>query len=112
MTPAEMKTRLAQTLHRSDLTGQMGNFMADAMERINRDFQVSLVLPSDSMPLPAADLLFYYAALQSAFEYLNDGDNAMYAGKRYEQEVSWEGVSNTGKPTDQFSGLPPIIVGV
>jgi len=111
-TATDIKNRIAQVMHRTDLGTQLDNFLNDALERINRDFGVSLVLPPTGQPLPASDLLFLYAGLQAGYEYTNDGDNAIYAAKRYQEEVSWEGMTNTGKPTDQFAGEPPVIVGV
>jgi hypothetical protein len=109
MTPAQMKTRIAEVMHRNDLTGQMANFMADAMERINRKFGVALVLPADNEPLPAPDLLFLYAGLQAGYEFTNNGENAVFASDRFEQECRGQFLTGNGSATDQFAGVPPVI---
>jgi hypothetical protein len=111
MTSAQMKARIAEVLHRNDLTAQMDNFMADAMERINRKFGVALVLPADDQPLPAPDMLFLYAGLQSAYEFTNNGENAVFASERFAQECRGQFLTGNGSATDQFAGVPPVIVG-
>ena len=66
MTPTELKARVAAVTHRSDLTNQMDNFLADALAKINARFNVSIAQPNASTDYPAGtDLLFYYAAPRS-----------------------------------------------
>jgi len=110
MTLSDLKTRIAEVLHRTDLGPDLGNFVSDATERINRRFGVSLVTPAaDTDPLPAGDLLYLYAACQSGYEFLNDGDNAAAASDRFNNEVMTDRWSNTGATTDQFSGVAPVV---
>lgn len=111
MTPAEMKTRIAQVMHRNDLAAQMDNFMYDANERINRRFGVALVLPADDQPLPAPDMLYLYGALQSGYEFVNNGDNAVFAAQRFDQECRAQFMTGNGSGTDQFAGVTPAIQG-
>jgi hypothetical protein len=109
MTPAQMKARIAQVMHRDDLGDQMANFMADATEKINRKFGVALVLPADDKPLPAPDMLYLYAGLQAGFEFANDGDNAVFASDRFAQEAAAQFLTGNGSATDQFGGVAPVI---
>lgn len=112
MTPAELKTRVAQTLHRSDLTLQINNFVLDAQERINRRFGVALALPADNDQLPEGTaLIYFYATLQGAHEFLNNGDNARYYAQAWELEADRQNVLSPGTATDQFAAAPPVIIG-
>ena len=111
MTPAEMKVRIAQVMHRNDLSAQMVNFLNDATERINRKFGVALVLPADDQPLPAPDTLYLYAALQSGYEFTNNGENAVFASQRFEQECRAQFMTGNGSGTDQFAGVTPAVIG-
>ena len=112
MTPAELKTRVAQTLHRTDLTDQITNFLADAQERINRRLSVALTVPADDVPFPdGTPLLYFYATLQGAYEFLNNGDNARYYAQAWELEADRQNVLSPGTVTDQFAGEPPVIIG-
>ncbi len=109
MTVAELKTLLAQILHRADLTAQMGNFINASNTRINTRFNVALVVPIDTDPLPANPMLYQYAALQAAYEYLNNGDNAVYYGQAFLDECDRAGMVVSGTPLDQFGSEPPTI---
>lgn len=113
MTPAELKSRVAQTLHRTDLTAQITNFLADAQERINRRFGTELTVPADDVPFPdGTPLLYFYATLQGAYEFLNNGDNARYYAQAWELEGDRQNVLQPGTVTDNYAAEPPFIVGV
>jgi hypothetical protein len=113
MTPAELKTRIAQIMHRSDLGPQLDNFVNDANERINRRFGVALTVPADADPLPTGtDQLYLYAAITAAYEFLNNGDNARYYDQKWELEADRQNVLQPGTVTDNFATDLPFMVGV
>jgi hypothetical protein len=108
MTLDDLKARIAVILHRSDLTAQMDNFISDAQLRIERRF--GIVLPAID-PIPAqTELLFQYAALTSAYEHLNNGENAQYYFDKFELEADRQNVLNPGTITDNFAGTTPAIL--
>lgn len=112
MTPADLKTRIAQITHRNDLGPQLNNFIADANERINRRFGVALVVPADGDPLPAGtEQLYLFAAVTSAYEFLNNGDNARYYDQKWELEADRQNVLQPGTVTDNYAAEPPFIAG-
>jgi len=109
MTLQDLKDRIAAILHRSDLTPQMDNFIADAQQRIERRF--GIVLPAID-PIPAGtETLFLTASLQSGYEHLNNGDNAGYYNQRWELEADRQNVLNPGTVTDNYAAEPPAIIG-
>jgi hypothetical protein len=113
MTPAELKTRISQTLHRTDLGPQLDNFVADANERINRRFGVALTVPIDTDPLPeGTDQLYLYAAITAAYEFLNNGDNARYYDQKWELEADRQNILQPGTATDNFATEFPFMVGI
>ena len=106
-----MILRLAQTAHRNDLSAQMPNFMNDATERINRRLTLALTLDttqpdSTNSVLTDQPMLYYYAGLQSLYEFVNEGDNAMTANERYEDEISRYNVTSTAIHTPIIMGIP------
>jgi hypothetical protein len=110
MTLDDLKDRIAAILHRSDLTAQMDNFISDAQFKIERRF--GILLPSID-PLPAqTEMLFLYSALESAYEHLNNGDNAKYYFDKFELEADRQNVLNPGTVTDNFATEPLVIIGV
>ena len=112
MTPQELYAKIATTLHRSDLTTTIPLFVQDANERINRRFGTALTVPADTAPLPTGcDLLYFYAAMQGAYEYLNNGDNARYYAQSWELEADRQNVLQPGTVTDNFALEPPYIKG-
>lgn len=112
MTVTELKARIAQTLHRPDMATQIPNFISDAQERINRRFGVALAVPADADPLPdGTGLLYFYAAMQGANEFLNNGDNARYYSELWELEADRQNVLNPGTVTDSYATEPPFIIG-
>jgi hypothetical protein len=109
MTLQEIKNRIASILHRSDLSAQMDNFISDARLKIERRYGVALTAID---PIPAqTEMLFLYAALQSAYEHLNNGDNATYYHDRFELEADRQNVLNPGSITDNYAAEPPYIAG-
>jgi hypothetical protein len=113
MTPADVKTRISQILHRSDLAAQLPNWVNDANERINRRFGIELVVPADDAPLPAGTYqLYLFAGLVSGYEHLNNGDNARYYDGKWELEADRQNVLQPGTVTDNYAADPPFIAGV
>ena len=109
MTFAELQTKIAQTLHRTDMTSVIPQFIDDANERINRRFGVALTVGTD---IPAGtQLLYFYAAMQAANEYLNNGDNARYYAEAWELEGDRQNVLQPGTVTDNYAAEPPFIAG-
>ena len=109
MTLQDLKDRIAAILHRNDLTPQMDNFVSDAQFKIERRFGV--LLPAID-PIPAqTELLFLYAGLESAYEHLNNGDNARYYFDKFELEADRQNVLNPGTITDNYAAEPPVIIG-
>lgn len=109
MTLAQLKTRIADILHRTDLSAQMDNFIDDARLKIERRFGVVLAAID---PIPAGtENLFIYSALQSAYEHLNNGDNAIYCHERFELEADRQNVLNPGTITDNYATEPPVMIG-
>ena len=109
MTFTELAAAIAQNLHRTDLTSVIPQFISNANERINRRFGVAL---TDSGDIPEGTyLLYYYAALQAANEYLNNGDNARYYADRWELEADRQNVLSPGTVTDNYAADLPVIIG-
>ena len=112
MTPSALKTRIAQVTHKSDLTGQMDNFLADALAKINERFGVALVQPTDNVDYPTGtDLLFLYAALVSAYEFTHNADAAAYYNEKYELWADRLNVLNPGTDADNYAAECPFITG-
>jgi hypothetical protein len=109
MTLQDLKDRIAAILHRSDLTSQMDNFVSDAQLKIERRFGIRF---ASIDPIPdQTEMLFLYAALQSAYEYLNNGDNAVYYQDRFELESDRQNVLNPGTETDNYAAETPFVTG-
>jgi hypothetical protein len=105
VTPAELNTKVAGALHRTDLGTTINTFITDANARIQRRFGVTLNIATT---IPAGtELLYYYATLQATYEYLNDGDNARYYADRWELECDRQNVLNPGTVTDNYAAEPP-----
>jgi len=108
----ELKQRIAGILHRSDLATQLPLFIEDARERINRRFGLELVALSGDTDtndvLTNFPLLYVYAACQSAYEYLNNGNNAVYMSDSWEKECDRQNVTNGGTATDNYPDGPYI----
>lgn len=112
MTPAGLKARIAEVTHKSDLTGQMTNFLADALAKINERFGVNITQPTDNVDYPAGtDLLFYYAALVSAYEFTHNADAAAYYNDKFELWADRQNVLNPGSETDNYATINPFIEG-
>lgn len=119
MTLQELQQRIASILHRSDLTMQLPNFTDDARLKIERRFGIRF---TSIDPIPdQTEMLFLYAGLQSAYEHLNNGDNAVYYHDRFELEADRQNVLNPGTVTDIYTTTddtgavvldPPFIAGV
>jgi hypothetical protein len=100
MTLQDLKDRIAAILHRSDLTTQMDDFIGDAQQKIERRFGITL---ASIDPIPTGtETLFLLSSLQSAYEYLNNGDNAVYYHERFELEADRQNVLNPGTVTDPY----------
>jgi hypothetical protein len=109
MTIQELKNRIAAILHRSDLNGQLDNFINDAKLRIERRFGIDLL---SIEPIPAGtETLFLTSSLQSAYEHLNNGDNATYYFDKFELEADRQNVLNPGTVTDNYATDLPVIIG-
>jgi hypothetical protein len=109
MTLQELKDKIASILHRTDLTASMDGFIQDAQYKIERRF--GIVLPAID-PIPTGtELLFQLWALQSAYEFLNNGDNATYYHDRAELEADRQNVLQPGTVTDNYAADLPVIIG-
>lgn len=108
MTLDELKTRIAQILHRTDLGPQLDNFISDAQFKIERRYGIILAA-IDPIP-PQTESLFLYSALESAYEHLNNGDNAKYYFDKFELEADRQNVLNPGTITDNFTGTTPAVL--
>jgi len=95
----ELQAQIAQRLRRSDLSSRIPMFVQDATERINRRLNLQLVnlsAPDDTNEiLTSYPLLYIYAALQSGYEQLNDGTNAVYFADRWELECDRQYVTQS-----------------
>lgn len=112
MTPTELKARIADITHKSNLTNQMDNFLADALAKVNERFGVALTQPNNNTDYPTGtDLLFLYAALVSAYEYLHNGDAAVYYADKFELWADRINVLNPGSDVDNYSSECPYIEG-
>ncbi|WP_299084460.1 hypothetical protein [uncultured Paraglaciecola sp.] len=112
MTPSQLKTRIAAVTHKSDLTGQMDNFLADALAKINERFGVNLTQPASGVDYPAGtDLLFYYAALVSTYEFTHNVDAATYYNDKFELWADRQNVLSPGSETDNYATINPFIAG-
>ena len=119
MNYGQLKARIASTMHRSELlTTQVPNFVADATVRINNRLGLGLaplVADDDTNPvLTDSYLLYLYAGLQAGYEFLNNGDNAEYYGRRFEATADIVNVTGNDASTDPYlaAGVPPFILGV
>ena len=112
MTLNDLITRVAQTTHRTDLTALVPAWAQDATERINRRFGVTLVMGAATDPLPAPDLIYLFATMQAAYEYLNNGDNAQAYSTKWELECDRQNVLNPGSVLDNYAAAPPYIMKV
>lgn len=118
MNYGQLKTRIASALHRSDLTARIPDFVGDATVRINNRLGLGLadlVADDDTNPvLTDSPLLYLYAGMQAGYEYLNNGDNAQYYGRRFEATADIVNVTGNDASTDPYlaAGVPPFINGV
>jgi hypothetical protein len=114
MTYKELQNRLASISHRADLTASLPDFINDARERINRRFGLSLApfVNDDDTNAVLTDfpLLYLYPALQSLYEHLNNGDNAVYYENRWNTEIASQNINALSASTDKYSTAPPVIV--
>jgi hypothetical protein len=124
MNYVELKTRLADILHRADLTGQMDNFVQDATERINARFGTAfphLVLDTDTNAVleapamapeqPDAKRLYIFASLVSAYTFTNDGENALSYDKQFESAASAVAMAHKIPELDPYTvdGVAPAV---
>lgn len=118
MTLDNLKARIAAILHRLDLTPQMDNFIGDAKLKIERRFGIRFT-SIDQIP-DQTEMLFLYAGLQSAYEHLNNGENAQYYFDKFELEADRQNVLAPGSVTDPYTTTddtgatviaPPVIIG-
>jgi hypothetical protein len=100
MTLDELKTRISEIIHRTDLQVKTQNFIYDAQNKIERRFGITF---ESIDPIPdKTELLFLYASLVSAYEYLNNGDNAIYYSERFELEADRQNVLAPSSITDNY----------
>jgi len=98
MTYDQLIARIAQVTHRSDLGPQMANFVQLATEQIEARLTVFLDPPSPTVTnfiLETQPALYLYAALVSAYEFINEGDQATYYHTRWLDEVDRYYVTST-----------------
>ena len=112
----ELIARMAAISHRSDLTGQMQNFVNDANEKINRRFGLVLVAPSPSATtndvLTSFPLLYLYSGLNSLYDYLDNTGTAQYYDAKFNQECNQQNVTSPATVTDRWTvdDIPPAII--
>ena len=113
---SDLSTRIAAILHRTDLAPQMVNFAADATDKINTRFTLSLtapVAPADTNTvLTDSPLLYLYASLESAYEFLNNGENAVYYADKFAALAAEQNITGGKSSTDPYLIDPPQIKGV
>lgn len=124
MNYGELKTRVAQVLHRTDLTVNMVDFMHDATERINARFGTAfadlvadtdtnavLEAPSTAPLQPTASSLYLFGMLESAYLFLNDGENQATYGQRFDAAANQVSMAGKIPELDPYTvaGVPPAI---
>jgi hypothetical protein len=112
----ELISRMAGIAHRNDLAAVLPNFVADANEKINRRFNLSLETPSPTVStntvLTTWPLLYLYSGMQSLYEHLENGDSATYYRQAWEQEADRQNITLSSADTDPWTvdALPPAII--
>jgi hypothetical protein len=114
MTYGQLKTRLAAVSHRTDLTASLPDFVEDARIKLNGRFGLTLApFTADTdtnTVLTNFPLLYLYAALQSLYEHLNNGDNAGYYKGLFDEQCSMQNVTANSGATDPYYASPPVIM--
>ena len=105
-----LKNQIAQVAHRDDLSGQMNNFIKAAELLISA--RLGLVLE----PLTSTSVdntivtnwpnLYVYASLISAYEFINEIDQANYYVGRLNEEIGMYYVTSPGTYTELVMGEP------
>lgn len=114
MNLSELNTRIQRTAHRTFAVADLANFVLDSTERINRRLNLQLVNPvvgtDTNEVLTDYPLLYIYAALCSAYQHLNNGDNAIYYDGLWETECDRQNVTQAAS-TDVYATEPPVMTG-
>ena len=103
----QLVAQIAQITHRDDLSPQMDNFIGAANELINVRLSLNNEVPTAANT--ANDILvgyynlYLYAALISAYEFINEIDMAQHYIGRYENEIERYFITAAG-------GLSPTLV--
>ena len=103
----QLVAQIAQITHRDDLSPQMANFIGAANELINVRLSLNNEVPTAANT--ANDILinyynlYLYAALISAYEFINEIDMAQHYIGRYENEIERYFITAAG-------GLSPTLV--
>ncbi len=106
---AEIDTvdRIIRQLDEARLADQVSKFIDDATYRINSRFGLNLASPASSGDTNAVltwhPLLYVYACLVSAFEYLNNGENAIYMDNKWETEADRVIINNPTSAIDMWT---------
>jgi len=112
MNYGELQAYIAAFLHRTDLSGQIPDFVENARERLNRRFNLVLVPLVDDTDtndlLTATPSLYYYAAISNGYGFLHNGEAMTTYNTRWEDECDRQNILQPFGPADNFTA-PPII---
>lgn len=92
MNYGELKAKIIDQSHRKDMAGRVAGFIDDARLRIN--FRLSknlapLMADSDTDEiLQENDLLYFYPAMQSLYEFIYEFETAAYFQNKWEGQAS------------------------
>lgn len=98
----ELKNRLIAISHRTDLVSEVPNFISDCNTRLNVRFSMANpMFTSDSetnLILTEQPQLYITGSLQALYEFVNNGDNAIYYNQRFIDECN--NANTSGYPTE------------
>lgn len=91
MTYQELQTKMIDMSHRKDMTARVPGFIEDARVRLNSRLGlelVPLVAPTDTNDILTENyLLYYYAAMQSLYEFIVEYETASYFDGQFNRQA-------------------------
>lgn len=107
----ELKNRLTAISHRPDLASELPYFISDCNNRLNVRFSMAnpeLTADTDTNEiLTSFPQLYITGSLQALYEFLNNGDNAIYYNQRFNEECDRANTSGySTSATDPSYGQP------
>ena len=106
MNYGELKAKIIDQSHRKDMAGRVAGFVDDARIRINMRLGLSLApLAADTdtdVILTENDLMYFYLALQSLYEFISEFETASY------YQGKWEGQADHYYLTR--AGTTPLVI--